>query len=120
MALVREGLAEISLNEGCLATGLRFLPDGSLLIGGMSGMDEREDFVGVRLIGNGSPRSGIRCGGTPRPTMIKPTTVPIPCWPCLMANCCSPVYHSGMASMARYTVWGQREAPLVERQCRYH
>ncbi|MBK8567797.1 MAG: T9SS type A sorting domain-containing protein [Saprospiraceae bacterium] len=111
----KEGLAEISLNEGCLATGLALQLDGSLLIGGMSGMDEREDFVVVRLIGNGSLDLEFGAGGIAKTYDDKAdhcanTMLALPDGKLLLAGFTT----SGMASMARYNVGATGSTPLLK------
>ncbi|MCC6725917.1 MAG: T9SS type A sorting domain-containing protein [Saprospiraceae bacterium] len=47
------GETDINLNESCLATGLAIQSDGKILVGGMAGLGDGEDYSIARLHANG-------------------------------------------------------------------
>ncbi|MEK7255999.1 MAG: T9SS type A sorting domain-containing protein, partial [Bacteroidota bacterium] len=57
------GLAKIPFNENCHATGLALQPDGKILVGGMAGSGDGEDYFLTRFLANGSIDNTFGTGG---------------------------------------------------------
>jgi uncharacterized delta-60 repeat protein len=58
-----DGSSSISLSESSTATGIALQQDGKILVGGMAGLGEGEDYAIARFNGDGTPDQGFGNNG---------------------------------------------------------